>query len=174
MEIPVSPKLKRREPMKRILVVVTIVVLAVFMSGVLLAQTDSSVGTWKLNAAKSKSSPVPVPQSRTVTIEAQGKGVKASSEQTAADGTHTTWSYTANYDGKDNPISGTGAPGGADTVALKRINANTTETTWKKGGKVVNTGRSVVSKDGKVRTTTGKGTDANGQPTSAVSVYDKQ
>jgi uncharacterized protein YxeA len=160
--------------MKRILVVVTIVVMAVFMSSVLLAQSDSSVGTWKLNVAKSKSSPVPVPQSRTVTIAAQGNGVKISANQTAADGTHTTWSVTANYDGKDNPISGTGAPGGADTIELKRINANTTETTWKKAGKVVSTGRSVVSKDGKVRTTTTKGTDANGKPTSGVSVYDKQ
>lgn len=160
--------------MKRILVVVTILVLAAFMSSVLLAQTDSSVGIWKLNAAKSKSSPVPVPQSRTVTIEAQGKGMKLSADQTAADGTHSVWSATANYDGKDNPVSGTGAPGGADTVALKRIDANTTETTWKKAGKVVSTGRSVVSKDGKVRTTTSKGTDANGKPTSAVSVYDKQ
>ena len=160
--------------MKRILVVVPIGVLAVFVSGVLLAQSDSSVGTWKLNAAKSKSSPVPVPQSRTVTIEAQGKGVKISTDQTAADGTHSAWSVTANYDGKDNPISGTGAPSGADTVALKRIDANTSETTWKKAGKVVSTGRSVVSKDGKVRTTTTKGTTADGKPVSAVSVYDKQ
>jgi hypothetical protein len=160
--------------MKRILVVVTTVALAVFMSSVLLAQSDSSVGTWKLNAAKSKSSPVPLPQSRTVTIAAQGKGVTVSSDQTAADGTHTTWSFTANYDGKDSPISGTGAPGGADTVALKRINVNTTETTWKKAGKVVNTSRGVVSKDGKVRTITAKGTNTDGQPMSSVAVYDKQ
>lgn len=50
-------------------------------------------------------------------------------------------SYTANYDGKDNPVSGTGAPGGADTIALKRIDSNTVEATWKKVGKIVMTSR---------------------------------
>jgi hypothetical protein len=44
----------------------------------------------------------------------------------------------------------------------------------KKSGKVVLTTRSVVSKDGKIRTVTGKGTNANGQATSNVTVYEKQ
>jgi len=49
--------------MNRILVVVTDVVLAVLVSGVLLAQSTPFVGTWKQNIAKSKYSPGPVPQS---------------------------------------------------------------------------------------------------------------
>jgi hypothetical protein len=156
--------------MKRILVFVTVVVLAMLVSGVLLAQSDPSIGTWKLNTAKSKFGSVPAPQSRTSKYEAQGNGVKVSTEGTAADGSHVAYSYTANYDGKDNPVSGTGAPYGADTIALKRISPNTTEGTWKKAGKVVQTSRGVVSKDGKVRTMTGKGTDG----TNIVLVYDKQ
>ena len=43
--------------MKRVLVLVTILVLAVLASGVLLAQSSPLVGTWKLNTAKSKYSP---------------------------------------------------------------------------------------------------------------------
>jgi alpha-L-fucosidase len=109
----------------------------------------------------------------TLTLEAQGNGVKASAEGTAADGSRTAWSYTANYDGKDNPITGVGT-NGADTAARKRINANTTEGTYKKAGKVVSTLRGVVSKDGKVLTITGKGTNAQGQPVSTVTVWDKQ
>jgi hypothetical protein len=161
--------------MKRILLVVTLVVLAVLVSGILMAQSNPFVGTWKMNTAKSKYNPGPAPQSQTQTIEAQGNGVKATSEGTAADGTHIAWGYTANYDGKDNPISGTtGVLNGADTVATKRINANTSENTFKKAGKVVLTGRDVVSKDGKLRTITAKGTDANGQAVSRTIVFDKQ
>jgi hypothetical protein len=160
--------------MKRTLVSVTVVVLAVLVSGVLLAQSNPFIGTWKLNTAKSKFNPGPGPQSRTLTYEAQAKGLKASSEGTAGDGTHTAFSYTANYDGKDNPVSGTGVPGGADTVALEHISPNTIRSTWKKAGKVVHTGRSLVSKDGNVMTIRVRGTTANGQPESDLMVWDKQ
>ncbi len=159
--------------MKRILVVVTVVVLAVLVSGVLLAQNNPFVGTWKLNTANSKFSPGPAPQSVTRTDEAQGNGEKVSTEGTAADGTPIAFSYTANYDGKDNPISGTG-PLGSDTIAVKRINPNTIKATLKKAGKVLVTARLVVSEDGKVITLTGKGTNANGQAVSNVMVWDKQ
>jgi hypothetical protein len=160
--------------LKQILGFVTVVVLGVLVSAVVLAQSNPAIGTWKLNISKSKLSPGPVPQSLTVTFEAQGDGVKSSSEETAADGSHTAWSYTANYDGKENPLSGTGVPAGADTIALKRINPNTTKATFKKAGKVVRTGRLVVSEDGKVMTIAGKGTDENGQPLSYALVFDKQ
>jgi hypothetical protein len=160
--------------MKRILVFATVVVMAALVQGVVMAQSNSSIGTWKMNAEKSKFSPVPAPKSLTITLEAQGDGVKSSSEATAADGTSTSWSYTANYDGKDNPTTGTGVPGGADTISLKRISANKTESTLKKGGKVVRTARLMVSKDGKVMKIVAKGSDADGKPSSVVLVLDKQ
>jgi len=160
--------------MKRILAFVTVVVLAALASGVLLAQSNPFIGTWKLNLAKSKYSPGPAPQSATQTYEARGDGVKASIEGTAADGSHYAWGYSANYDGQDNPLSGTGMPNGADTIALKRIDPNTIKATFKKAGKVVMAGREVVSKDGKAKTITGRGTDANGQAVRRLIVYDKQ
>jgi len=43
-----------------------------------------------------------------------------------------------------------------------------------KDDKVVATGTSVLSKDGKVLTITTKGTDASGKPFNSVAVYDKQ
>ncbi|MGO9452745.1 MAG: hypothetical protein ACLQDV_17135 [Candidatus Binataceae bacterium] len=160
--------------MKRLLVFVPVVVLAVLASGVLLAQSNPFIGAWKLNTAKSKYGLAPGPQNLTLTYEAQGNGVKVSSEGTAADGSSTAWSYTADYDGKDNPVSGTGVPNGADTIALKRINPNTTRSIWKKAGAVVRTARSVVSKDGKVMTIFARATNASGQPGSNVLVFDKQ
>jgi hypothetical protein len=111
-----------------------------------------------------------------MTIDAQGDRLRYSSEGTSAAGAPFAWSFTANYplDGKYNPISGTGVPNGGDTIALKRINTNTTESILKKAGKVVLTVRSVVSKDGKVMTNTGTETNASGQPTKSVIVWDKQ
>jgi len=51
----------------------------------------------------------------------------------------------------------TGPPSATDAAALKRISPNTTEVTYKKGGKVVATARNSVSKDGKVMAVTAKG-----------------
>jgi hypothetical protein len=162
-------KAKRRIIMKHILTLAVIVTLSV--TG-LLAQTNPFIGAWKLNTAKSKWNPGPGPQSETRTYEAQGNGVKVNTEGTAADGSRIAYSYTANYDGKDNPISGVGAPSGGETIAFKRVNPNTTEVTLKKSGKIVQTARWVV--DGKVLTITSKGTSATGQPTNNVTVWEKQ
>jgi len=160
--------------MKQLSVSVTVVVLAVLVSGVSLAQTNPFIGTWKLNTAKSKFGLGPGPQSLTQTYEAQGDGVKVSLQGTAADGSSIAWSYTANYDAKDNPVSGSGVPDRADTIALKRINEHTTSSSLKKGGEVIRTARSVVSKDGKILTLTAKGKNAEGKPGSNVLIFDKQ
>ena len=160
--------------MKRILLFVNVVVLAFLAPGVTRAQSNPFAGTWKLNVAKSKYTPGPGPQSQTRTIEVQGDGIKVSNEGMAADGSRVSYSYSAKYDGKDNPISGTGVPNGADTIAIKRVDANTTEVTLKKAGKVAITARNAVSKDGKVTTVTAKGMDAKGKPTSNAQVWDRQ
>src|SRR5438309_1388959 len=108
--------------------------------------SDPRIGTWKLNGAKSKFSPGPAPQSLTVKVEPSGQGEKVTAEFVNADGTRTTTAYTANFDGKDRPLTGSAV---ADTVSLKRIDARTTDRTDKKGGKVVQTLKRVVSENGK-------------------------
>jgi hypothetical protein len=158
--------------MKRLLVFAVVGGLSLVASG-LLAQSDPAVGTWKLNVAKSKFAATP-PKSQTRTVEAPGDGEKVSVEGVAADGSRYKYSYMTNLDGKDSAVSGVGFPNGADTLAVKRIDANTTTATWKKAGKVVGTNRTVVAKDGKVTTMTNKGTNAQGQPTTATVVWDKQ
>jgi len=158
----------------RILLAVTLVLLASLIPGAAPAQTNPFIGTWKLDTAKSKFGLGPGPQNLTQTYEAQGDGVKVSLAGTAADGSNIAWSYTANYDSKDNPVSGTGVPDGADTIALKRVNEHTTSSNLKKGGEVVRTSQSVISKDGKVLTLTAKGKNAEGKPRSNVLVFDRQ
>ena len=135
------------------------------------AQADPLLGTWVLNVAKSKYTPGPPPKEQTTTFEAQGKGVKVTTKGTDSAGKPTETTYTADFDGKDNPV--TGNPDW-DTVSLKRINANTVEYTRKKAGKVVQTATSVISKDGKTRTITSTGVNAQGQKIHNVRVYDKK
>jgi hypothetical protein len=88
-----------------------------------------------------------------------------------ADGKTTSFSYTAKYDGKDYPVSGTDL---YDAISLKRINDHTTEATLKKDGKVVSTARRVVSKDGKLMTLTMTGTNPKGEKMKNIAVYEKQ
>lgn len=133
--------------------------------------SDPRIGTWKLNVAKSSYSPGPPPQSQTLTIEAAGQGEKVTSKVVGADGTSTTTVYTANFDGKDYPLTGSPI---ADMVSLKRIDTRTTERTDKKGGAVAQTIRRVVSADGKTMNVTVKGKNAQGQEVSNVVVFEKQ
>ena len=132
--------------------------------------TDPRVGSWQLNVAKSKYSPGPAPKSQTLTIEAAGKGEKVTSETVSASGAKTMTEYTADYDGKPHPLKGSAT---ADMVTLKRIDSHTTERVDSKGGKVVLTYQRSVSKDGKTMTVTIKGTNAEGQATSNVLVFEK-
>ena len=150
---------------------VVAVALVGILGGTALAQSsNTSVGTWKLNLAKSKYSQGPVPKSTTLKIEAVGAGVKITVD--TDDGTVRHYVSTANYDGKDNPLVGN-SPNG-DTVARTRINATTTKTVNKKGGKITTTNTTVVSSDGKTLTITTTGMNALGQTVNSVAVYDKQ
>lgn len=133
---------------------------------------DPFVGTWRLNVAKSKYSPGPGPKGTTSIYEAAGKGYKVTVKTEPATGAPQEWSYTTNLDGKDSPITGNNP--NADTLAAKRIDANTLEVISKKGGKVMATQKNVVSADGKTRTVTTTGTDAQGQKINNVAVYDRQ
>ena len=62
----------------------------------------------------------------------------------------------------------------ADMLSYKRINANTLEATTKLNGKGTITAKAVVSADGKTRTVTQVGTNAQGQPLNVTSVYERQ
>jgi len=133
--------------------------------------TDPRMGTWKLNVAKSQFSPGPPPQSLTVKVEPSGQGEKVSTEGANADGTRTATQYTANFDGKDYPLTGSPV---AETVSLKRIDRRTTDRTDKKAGSVAQTLKRVVSQDGKTMTVTVKGKNAQGQDVNNTLVFEKQ
>ncbi len=153
--------------MRRHLMILALGALAV--ATVLLA-ADARVGTWKLNAAKSKFDTGPAYKSRTVKVEAAGEGIKVSIDGVLADGKAESFSYTANYDGKDYPVTGNPA---VDAIAFKKIDDNTIEGTTKRGGQVAANSSAVVAKNGKSMTVTPKGKNDKG-PFTNVFVYDRQ
>lgn len=139
--------------------------------GSLAFAAENWVGSWKLNAAKSKYSPGPAPKSLTLKFERSQGGIKLSSDGIDAQGKATHGEYVSKFDGQDVPW--TGNPD-ADTAGAKRIDDNSYENVWKKGGKATVTARAAVSADGKTLTVTQTGKDAQGRSVNITSVYDKQ
>jgi hypothetical protein len=155
-------------PWKHLFVAATVVA---FAGSTAYAQpADSMVGTWKLNVAKSKS---PY-KSGTSVVEAVGDAIKVTADLVATDGTPYHWTWTAKYDGKDAPVTGTTPFGPGATASLTRVDAHTVKVVGKRNGEVVLNQTIVTSADGKTRTVTTTGKDAKGQPIDTASVYDRQ
>lgn len=131
---------------------------------------DPWVGTWKLNAEKSRFNPGPAPKSRTMIFEQIADQMKATIEDISADGTKTSTTSTGKYDGEPFPAGGEGNY----TFAVKTVKPNIREMTFMQNGKPLYTGRSVLSKDGKTMTATTEGTNSEGKPFHHVVVYEKQ
>ena len=134
-------------------------------------QTDPHSGTWVLNAAKSKYTPGPAPKEQTSVYTVTEKTITNETKGMSAEGKPTSTNWTASFDGKDHPAKGNPD---FDAVSVTRVDTHTIELTRKRGGKVVQTLRSVVSKDGKTRTVTITGVNAKDQKMSTVGVYDRK
>jgi hypothetical protein len=155
---------------KKVAVVCAVVCAALFLS-VAAKASDPQSGTWKFNAAKSIYSPGPAAKSITLTILSEEKSIKVHSEGIDGEGKATKVDFTANFDGKDYPATGIAA---GDMVSVERVDANTLRVSTKKGGQTVMTVTSVISTDGKLRTSTFVGKDNEGHDVKNVVVYDKE
>jgi hypothetical protein len=144
---------------------------AILVSASAALAADNWLGTWKMNAAKSKFSPGPGPRSLTLKFEAAPAGIKFSSEGVDAEGKATKTGYVSRFDGQAVPYEGNPD---ADTAAPKKIDDNSYENTWTKGGKTTTNAKVVVSADGKTMTITHAGTNAKGQTVNHTFVYDRQ
>lgn len=136
---------------------------------------DNTLGTWKLNPAKSQT---PAGQSKITSLivvrETSGDAVKVVVKGEREDKSKIEAGYTTKYDGREVLVSGSGLP--YDTVAVKQVDENTLTDVRRSriGGTYKGTGRFEVSKDGKTATLTTKGTGADGKPFSGKSVYERQ
>jgi hypothetical protein len=155
---------------KKVAVVCAVVCAALVLS-VAARASDPQSGTWKFNAAKSVYSPGPAAKSITLTVLAEEKSIKIHSEGIDGEGKATKVDFTANFDGKDYPAAGIAA---GDMVSVERVDGNTLRVSMKKAGQTVMTVTSVISMDGKLRTSTFMGKDNEGHDVRNVVVYDKE
>ena len=141
----------------------------VFVSVAFGFQDNPNMGTWKLNEAKSKFAGKA--RNHTVVYEAAGDQTKVTVDGVDESGgaVHSEW--TGKFDGKEYPVTGDSA---SDVRSYRMVDKHTLSMVAKKGGKQTLTGTIVVSADGKSRTVTTNGTDANGKKVRNVTVYDKQ
>ena len=130
------------------------------------------VGVWKVNLAKSKYSGA-APKSSTNTTTDVGKGsFKSVTDTVPATGAAIHSEVTYMFDGKDAAVKGNP---NADTQAYtKGADANHWTVVSKKGGKVTVTAQVAVAADGKSRTSTQTGVDAQGNKVNNVVWSDKQ
>jgi len=149
--------------------------LVVVLAGTALAQSsNSSLGTWKLRGAMPNVG-ADSPTSVTLKYEPAGTGVKATLEMMGVNGALARLEFRGDYDGKDNPVTGSGQVGNVnELVALTRLDASTVRLFHKRDGKVIRTETAVVSSDGKTMTVTTTGTTPSGIPINGVAVWDKQ
>jgi hypothetical protein len=154
--------------MKARTIVLTLVV-CLFTVAAAFAQNEN-IGTWKLNESKSTFS-ARANKNRTVVYEAAGDNVKVTVDGTDSGGKAVHNEWMGKFDGKDYPV--TGDPN-SDARSYEKIDDRTLGLNVKKGGTIINSGRIVVSADGKTRTVTTSGTDATGKKISSTAVYEKQ
>ncbi|HET9387413.1 MAG TPA: hypothetical protein VFO67_19915 [Gemmatimonadales bacterium] len=135
---------------------------------------DTWIGTWKLNLAKSKYDPANLaPKSQAFKQEAvPGGGMKSTVDGVDAQGKPAHTEVTTMFDGKSSEVKG--APDANTTRVYRRIDARTYEYVQSVGGKLTTTVRSVVAADGKTRTVTTTGRNAQGQTVNNVAFYDRQ
>ncbi len=144
---------------------------AIVLSSSIALAADNWLGTWNLDLAKSKYSPGPAPKSLTLKFEAMPGGIKFTGDGVGADGKPTHSMYLSKFDGRDVPYEGNTD---AETASPKKIDDNSYDNTWKKGGKATTAVRVVVSADGKTMTITQTGTNAKGEAVNNAIVYNKQ
>jgi len=153
--------------------VLPVYTLAVFFVALTVAAQSPNplVGTWKANIAKSTYPGTP-PKSATSKWEALPDGrLKNINDGVDAKGQSSHNEILVKFDETDSPLVGAATP---TTRAYKRIDARTFEYVQKVNGKAVSTSRSVMSADGKTRTFTTTGTNAQGQPFKSVIIWEKQ
>ena len=139
------------------------------------SKDDTSLGSWKLNVAKSKFTPGPPIKGDTRSYEVNDEGwLIVMTETIQPDGRRTGVRFAAKFDGKAYPQIGRFAPTvtlityqPVDKLTLKYTQRDTS-------GKVLSTNTRTVSPDGKTMTIEQRSTDDKGRPTVNVELFERQ
>ena len=138
------------------------------------SKDDPSLGTWKLNVARSKYTGMAPNKSDVRTYEVVDGWLFVTTETVNGAGNRSGVRFVAKFDGKTYQQVGRFA----STVALityTPVDRNTLQYTVRTtAGKLDSTSTRTVSADGKTMTIEQKSMDASGKPVSYVQVWDRQ
>jgi hypothetical protein len=160
--------------MRRLLLPYAVLAIVAAVSGVTVAAAaapDPVVGTWQLNPSKSTFTSGPAIKNQTRTYSQSGPSITLVMKTVGPDGKEAITKTTYQLDGKDFPVTGNAD---YDSLSAEQVDSNTAKFTLKKGGKAVGTTSRTVSKDGKTLTAKQKMTNAKGEKSEGVLVFDKQ
>lgn len=144
-------------------VVLLLLVGTALASSVGFAAGDRKIGKWKLR--------IDPPARGTREYQDRGDGLTVSVRQGVnARGQEYYSAYAAKVDGKEYPRSVRGS-NAINTIAFTRVDADTVAYTLREDGKVVATGTTTASKDGRVLTVTTKNVNSAGPGNAEV--YDR-
>ena len=123
---------------------------------------DAWVGTWTLNLSQSSYDPANLaPKSATTKITASGDSYTVVSDGVNAAGQKTHEETTYRFDGKDYDVKG--AADAKTTRVYTRVDDHHYSYSTKVNGAITTTARVAVTPDGKTRTMTVSGRDAEGR-----------
>lgn len=159
--------------MKSALILAALAALTTGMSAQ--SKDDPSIGTWKLNVAKSKFTPGPPIKGDTRSYEVNEEGwLIVTTDTIQPDGRRTGVRFAAKFDGRAYPQIGRFAPTvtlityePVDKLTLKYTQRDTS-------GQIVSTNTRTVSADGKTMTIEQKSTDEAGRPVVNVELFERQ
>jgi len=139
------------------------------------SKDDPSIGSWKLNVAKSTFTPGPPIKGDTRSYEVNDAGwLIVTTETIQPDGTKTGVRFAAKFDGKAYPQIGRFAPT-VTLITYEPVDTRTLKYTQRdSNGKVVSTNTRIVSADGKTMTIEQKSTDDKGRPVVNVELFERQ
>ena len=141
--------------------------LAVLVTTSTMAQNKNPrFGRWKLK------SDAPAPQSNIMTYAPSGeRGMKVTIDAVNTSGQASQWGYTTNFDGKDEPMTGTRS---AETASVRMITDRIAEIVYKRDGRITQILTNVLTPDGNTLGITYVRPGADGKPdTVSFATYER-
>jgi hypothetical protein len=144
------------------------------VNGLLMAQAPDLSGTWRLNVEKSVWGKHPKPSGATVTIEHHEPAFKYSGKVVMGLGSETadqrSFHFDGAVDGKEYPVTGSAGEG---KLTVRRIDQHTIASELRsQDGKVLETAKTTVTRDGKQLVREVKAAGPNGD-ISWTEIYDR-
>ena len=134
--------------------------------------TDAWIGTWTLNLAQSSYDPaILAPKSQTTKISASGDMFTVISDGVNAQGQKTHDETTYKFDGQEYDVKGAADP--KTTRVYTRVDDHHYTYSTKVNGLITTTSRVAVTPDGKTRTMTTTGRDAEGRVIRNFNVWNR-